>query len=33
VTYELDFSADDILQENAFKPFHEAAENVDKAMS
>ena len=33
VTYELDFTSDDILQENAFRSFHEAAESVDKAMS
>lgn len=33
VTYELDFTADEILQENAFRQFHEAAESVDKAMS
>jgi hypothetical protein len=31
--YELDFSGgDSILAENKFMGFHEAAENVDKAM-
>jgi sec1 family domain-containing protein 1 len=33
VTYELDFPTDDILKENAFLGFHEAAENVDKSMT
>jgi hypothetical protein len=32
VTYELDFQADDVLRQNAFKDFPEAAENVDRAM-
>ncbi len=29
----MDFAADDILRANAFKDFHEAAENFDKAMT
>ena len=33
LTYELDFAVDDILRANAFKDFHEAAENVDRAMN
>lgn len=33
VTYELDFPSDDILLANAFKDFHEAAENVDRSMT
>jgi len=33
VSYELDFGTDSILKENAFLPFHEAAENVDKAIT
>jgi sec1 family domain-containing protein 1 len=33
VTYELDFPSDEILKLNSFKPFHEAAENVDKSMT
>jgi hypothetical protein len=32
-TYELDFPSDDILLANAFKDFHEAAENVDRSMT
>lgn len=32
-TYELDFGSDDLLRANAFKSFHEAAENVDAAMN
>ena len=32
-TYELDFSTDDILRDNAFRDFHEAAEHVDRAMN
>jgi len=33
VTYELDFPSDDILRSNAFRDFHEAAENVDRSMT
>jgi hypothetical protein len=29
----LDFTSDEVLRENAFKDFQEAAENVDKAMT
>eukprot|EP00347_Sterkiella_histriomuscorum_P002792 403366783 len=33
LTYDIDFSSDEILKENAFKEFGEAAPNVDKALS
>lgn len=33
ITYELDFPTDEILKHNAFRDFHESAENVDKAMN
>jgi hypothetical protein len=33
LTYELDFVVDEVLRDNAFKPFQEAGENVDKAMT
>lgn len=33
ITYELDFGTDTILTENAFLPYHEATENIDKAMT
>lgn len=32
-TYEIDFKEDKILNENAFKGFHEAGENVDKSFN
>ena len=31
--YEIDFKEDNILNENAFKGFHEAGENVDKSFN
>ena len=31
-TFELDFGSDDLLLENAFKSFHDAASCVDSAM-
>jgi hypothetical protein len=33
LTYDLDFPSDEVLRANAFKDFHESAENVDKAMT
>ena len=32
-TFELDFSTDEILKENAFKDFGAAGENVDRALN
>lgn len=33
MTYDIDFQSDDILKENAFKEFGEAAPNVDKSLT
>ncbi|CDW72057.1 sec1 family protein [Stylonychia lemnae] len=33
LTYDIDFQSDEILRENAFKEFGEAAPNVDKALN
>lgn len=33
LTYDIDFQNDEILKENAFKEFGEAAPNVDKSLT